>query len=498
MLMRNLSLSQRLSAVFVVLLLACCAASVALQMRGSERHEQEVIQRLSLDLAPQIAGYPELVAAGGFNPPAVRDLFDKLMAVNPSVEVYLLDTTGRIVSYSAPEGAVKRTRVDLAPIESLLGGGTLPVFGDDPRNPGGRKVFSAAPLKSAGGEAGFVYVVLQGSSRDSLAERVHAGGAANAMLWSMGLVALLGLLAGLTAFHLITRPLRTLTEAVRGLEAHGMSWLPQARPLFRRAADSGSDLLLLSRSFEGLAQRIDEQWRALRDQDRLRRELFANLSHDLRTPLTSLHGYLETLRMKSDALDPRERQRYLDIALEQSRKVGRLAQEMFELARLEYGMVRPQMEPFFLTDLLQDVFQKFELAAEARKQRLVADIGSGLPQVMADLAMMERVLVNLIDNAVRATPVGGDITVRLRPHGGGGVEVTVCDTGPGIAPALAEHLFERPAFTGYAAAQETRSGGFGLMIVDRILQLHKSTIRLLPQPGAGAVFQFVLRSGMQT
>jgi signal transduction histidine kinase len=128
----------------------------------------------------------------------------------------------------------------------------------------------------------------------------------------------------------------------------------------------------------------------------------------------------------------------------------------------------------------------------------VADIGSGLPQVMADLAMMERVLVNLIDNAVRATPVGGDITVRLRPHGGGGVEVTVCDTGPGIAPALAEHLFERPAFTGYAAAQETRSGGFGLMIVDRILQLHKSTIRLLPQPGAGAVFQFVLRSGMQT
>src|SRR5690606_11781685 len=194
-----------------------------------------------------------------------------------------------------------------------------------------------------------------GLSRDSLAERVHAGGAANAMLWSMGLVALLGLLAGLTAFHLITRPLRTLTEAVRGLEAHGMSWLPQARPLFRRAADSGSDLLLLSRSFESLAQRIDEQWRALRDQDRLRRELFANLSHDLRTPLTSLHGYLETLRMKSDALDPRERQRYLDIALEQSRKVGRLAQEMFELARLEYGMVRPQMEPFFLTDLLQDV-----------------------------------------------------------------------------------------------------------------------------------------------
>ncbi len=151
------------------------------------------------------------------------------------------------------------------------------------------------------------------------------------------------------------------------------------------------------------------------------------------------------------------------------------------------------MAPFFLSDLLQDVFQKFELAAEARGQRLVADIAPGLPRVTADLAMMERVLVNLIDNAVRAAPVGGDVTVRLTPRGRGGIEVTVRDTGPGIAPVLAEHLFERPVFTGYAAAQETRSGGFGLMIVDRILRLHESTIRLLPQSGAGAAFQFVLR-----
>ncbi|MFV0283530.1 MAG: sensor histidine kinase [Castellaniella sp.] len=494
MLMRRLSLSQRLSAVFVVLLLACCAASVALQIREGEQHEQEVIQRLSLDLAPHIASYPELMAAGEFNPFAVRGLFDKLMVVNPSVEVYLLDAAGRIQSYSAPEGAVKRMRVDLSPIESLLDGGSLPILGDDPRDAEARKVFSAAPLGSADRKAGFVYVILQGESRDSLAEHVHAGGAAEAMLWSMALVALLGLLAGLTAFHQITRPLRTLTEAVRGLKRHGMSWLPQARPLLEQAANSGSDMMLLSQSFEQLALRIDEQWRTLRDQDQQRREFFANLSHDLRTPLTSLHGYLETLRMKSDALDPQERLRYLDIALGQSRKVGLLAQEMFELARLEYGMVRPQMEQFFLPDLLQDVFQKFELAAEARRQVMVADIAPGLPPVTADLAMLERVLVNLIDNAVRATPAGGKITVQLQSDGQGGIVVTVRDTGPGISPVQARHLFERPVFTGYAAAQEKRSGGFGLMIVDRILRLHKSTIRLLPQFGSGAVFQFVLTS----
>ena len=491
--MQRLSFSQRLSAVFVVLLLACCAASVALQMRGSERHEQEVIQRLSLDLAPQIARYPELMEPRGFNPSAVSGLFDKLMAVNPSVEVYLLDAGGRIQSYSAPEGAVKRLQVDLAPVRRLLGGGALPIFGDDPRSPDGRKVFSAAPLKAAGRDAGYVYVILQGESRESLAARVNAGSAANAMLWSMALVALLGLVAGLAAFRLITRPLRTLTEAVRGLETQGMSWLPQARPLLRQAARSGGEIALLGQSFERLAQRTQEQWQALRNQDQQRRELFANLSHDLRTPLTSLHGYLETLRMKSEVLEPQEQRRYLDIALEQSRKVGRLAQEMFELARLEYGVVKPEMEQFFLTDLLQDVFQKFELAVEAKHQCLVADIAPGLPPITADLAMMERVLMNLIDNAVRAAPEGGEITVELQPHAQGGIEVTVRDTGPGISAALQEHLFERPAFTGYAAAQGARSGGFGLMIVHRILQLHESTIRLMSRPGAGAVFRFVLR-----
>ncbi|WP_183043422.1 sensor histidine kinase [Alicycliphilus denitrificans] len=491
--MQRLSFSQRLSAVFVVLLLACCAASVALQMRGSERHEQEVIQRLSLDLAPQIARYPELMEPRGFNPSAVSGLFDKLMAVNPSVEVYLLDAGGHIQSYSAPEGAVKRLQVDLAPVRRLLGGGALPIFGDDPRSPDGRKVFSAAPLKAAGRDAGYVYVILQGESRESLAARVNAGSAANAMLWSMALVALLGLVAGLAAFRLITRPLRTLTEAVRGLETQGMSWLPQARPLLRQAARSGGEIALLGQSFERLAQRTQEQWQALRNQDQQRRELFANLSHDLRTPLTSLHGYLETLRMKSEVLEPQEQRRYLDIALEQSRKVGRLAQEMFELARLEYGVVKPEMEQFFLTDLLQDVFQKFELAVEAKHQRLVADIAPGLPPITADLAMMERVLMNLIDNAVRAAPEGGEITVELQPHAQGGIEVTVRDTGPGISAALQEHLFERPAFTGYAAAQGARSGGFGLMIVHRILQLHESTIRLMSRPGAGAVFRFVLR-----
>jgi signal transduction histidine kinase len=237
-----------------------------------------------------------------------------------------------------------------------------------------------------------------------------------------------------------------------------------------------------------MTRRIAEQWRELSAQDQQRRELVANISHDLRTPLTSMHGYLETLRIKSDSLSEPERRRYIDIALGQSRKVGRLAQELFELARLEYGVVKPEREPFSLAELLQDVFQKFELAAEARQQRLALDVAPDLPVVTADLGMIERVMTNLLDNAIRHTPDGGRIEVRLRREGGS-VQVQVGDSGPGIPDGLRESLFKRPSFQ--TGARDS-GGGLGLMIVHRILQLHGSDIKLVPQQDAGAVFQFQL------
>lgn len=484
---RKGSLSRRLSLVFAVLLLACCGSSAWLQMAASARQEREVTQRLSLGLAAHIASNAELMQRGGLNQVAVRALFDKLMAVNPSVEVYLLDPHGRIVAQAAPDGRVKHERVDLTPVRRLLGGASLPILGDDPRGEGGAKVFSAAPLQVDGHDAGYVYVVLSGEDRDALSANIMASSVLRTTLWSMVLVALLGLLAGLAAFRLITRPLRELTRAVQAFEHDGVGAFGRPTPTLDRVAAGSDEIASLGQSFQRLTHRIGEQWQTLTEQDQQRRELFANISHDLRTPLTSLHGYLETLLMKADRLSSADGRRYLEIALGQSRKVSRLAQELFELARLEYGVVKPEKERFAVADLVQDVFQKFELAAEARRQRLIPEIAPGLPVVTADLGMIERVLTNLLDNAIRHTPEGGEIAVRLL-HGNAGVRVEVSDTGPGIPQELQPVIFQRPAF----ASGAERGGGFGLMIVRRILELHGSDIRLVAQAGRGAVFSFRL------
>jgi signal transduction histidine kinase len=492
--MQRASLSRRLSAVFAVLLLACCGVSAWLQTRSSARHEQEVIQRLSSGLAAHIAGNSALMEKSGLNPHAVHELFARLMAVNPSVELYLLGLDGRIAGQAAPAGHLKRDRVDVAPIRRLLAAESLPILGDDPRSDSTRKVFSAAPLRVDDRDVGYVYVVLQGEEHDALAVRLGTSNVLRTTLWSMAVVVLLGLVAGLAAFHLITRPLRTLTAAVRRFDTDGVasaaslgsSLLPQRR-------GGGDEIAMLEQAFHQMASRIGAQWRELTAQDQQRRELIATISHDLRTPLTSLHGYLETLLVKSDTLTGAERRRYLEVALGQSRKVGRLAQELFELARLEYGVVKPDTERFSLAELVQDVFQKFELAAEARQQRLVANIAGELPAVAADLGMIERVLTNLLDNAIRHTPARGEIEVQLR-HVGGEVVVQVSDTGPGIPGALRKGLFTRPSFPGGERSDAAGGvgGGLGLAIVQRILQLHGSDIRLLEQAGKGAVFRFEL------
>jgi signal transduction histidine kinase len=483
-----MTLTARLFAVFCVLLLACCGASAWLQIRANDLREKEVIQDLSRSLASHIAHDAVLADEHGIKPDAARQLFGQLMVVNPSVEVYLLDRNGRIEAHDAPAGHLKRDRVDLAPVRQFIAGDPLPILGDDPRSAERRKVFSAAPVGMAGrAPSGYVYVVLQGEEHDQLAARVSASAVLRTTLASMGLVTALALAMGLIAFGLITRPLRRLTDAMRRFDVHGA---PDTQPAVPRSAHAGGrdEIAVLETAFAQMAARIGEQWRALTRQDRERRELVANISHDLRTPLSSLHGYLETLSLKADTLGEAERRRYLSIALAQSAKVGRLAQALFELAKLEHGMVAPELETFSLADLLQDVFEKFELPAQSRQVELRANIAPRLPPIEADLAMIERVLTNLLDNAIRHTPAHGVVEVTLASTDGK-VSVTVSDTGPGIPAHLREGLFQRP-FSGGAA----RGGGLGLLIVQRMLQLNRSQIRLVDQEGGGATFRFELEA----
>lgn len=472
--MKRLSLTQRLTLVFALMLLISSALILLIQDNNRQQYSDAMIQNLSRDLAASIAKSSVLMNAGNTDGPALKQLFGQMMSYNPSVEVYLLDAQGRILANDAPAGHVHRDRVDVQPLQKLLDGGPLPVYGDDPRSTTTHKVFSVAPILNGNSTEGYLYVILQGENYQSLQQGMKLSVLRSAMLWSVVVIVLLGLVAGAVAYYWVTRPVRKLTQKVTAGEdaLHLLAAEPHS--------PQHDEVAQLQNAFIDMAKRIALQVETLELKDQQRREFVANISHDLRTPLMSIQGYLETLSVKASSLTEAERSRYLQIALTQSEKVGMLAQQLFELARLEHGVVTPQYERFSLPDLVQDVIQKFELALEKSSLHLTVDIETGLPLVDADMSMIERVLTNLVDNAIRHTPSGGHITLRLWLEDQK-VMMELEDNGPGISPEVSQTLFERPSIID---PNRRDNGGLGLVIVRRMLQLHRGDIALKPAPGA--------------
>jgi signal transduction histidine kinase len=207
--------------------------------------------------------------------------------------------------------------------------------------------------------------------------------------------------------------------------------------------------------------------------------------------VATLRGYLETLLLKHDTLDEEERRRYLEIAHAQSERLGRLVEELFELARLDSGDIELECEAFSLSELVQDVASKFALRAEERGVELETRLSRDAPPVRGDLRLLERTLENLIENALRHTEAGGRVRVSVEP-GEERVRVSVEDTGHGIPEDELPRIFDR-FFQGQRDPGRADGGtGLGLAIARRVLELHDSRIEVSSREGEGSRFSFAL------
>jgi signal transduction histidine kinase len=238
-----------------------------------------------------------------------------------------------------------------------------------------------------------------------------------------------------------------------------------------------------------MAERIIQLIKELKQADALRRELVTNITHDLRTPLTSLQGYLETLILKQGELKPEEEHDYLAIAIKHSHQLGRLVSQLFELAKLDSPDVQVHLESFCLDELIEDIVQKFQLSVEKKRIKLQTNSAEHLPMVFADIGLIERVFENLIENAIRYTPENGSITITVVPDGDKLV-VKVADTGSGIRPEYIPNLFDRS----YRVKREYPGDGtgLGLPISKRILELHQSGIEVESEVDVGTTFTYTL------
>jgi signal transduction histidine kinase len=474
-------------ALFILFVLVGTAFFIS-SMYSAYMYQQEVAQRLNKDLAMYIVDEHVHIDDGEVDDDSLKSLFHTVMVINPSLELYLLNNDGTVMSYSADLGNVKRKKVSLSPIQAMMDGKqNMPILGDDPKSLDASKAFSVSPIISQGKQYGYIYAVLGSEQIEYISELFQKSYILRIGIGAIILALIFAFIGGLVIFFLLTRRLRVLSQAMEVCREKGFE---KANEYIVERNGTGDEIDSMSTTFKEMAQQIHSQMLRLKETDALRRELVANVSHDLRTPLASLKGYLETLLVKNETLTVEERIKYLKIANNNSERLNKLVTELFELAKLDAGDLKLHKETFSLAELSHDVMQKFALRAEQQNINLEVDIDEGVPYVEADIGLIERVLDNLIDNALKNTPENGRITLGLNSDELC-VKVNVADTGRGISEDELPHIFQR--FYKKPENEQSQSGaGLGLAIAQRIVELHGSQLSVKSILHQGTEFDFAL------
>lgn len=288
-------------------------------------------------------------------------------------------------------------------------------------------------------------------------------------------------------FRVLTRRVRALTDAVDRFRESGF-----AQPIRLASANpKGDDIDRLGVAVQEMSERIAQQLELLAHTDVRRRELLANVSHDLRTPLASMQGYLETLLLKHGTIPREEERSYLEVAAKHCERLGKLIHDLFQLTKLEAHEIKLQCEDFPMSELVQDVVQKFELAAGKRGVLLNSRLPQQHIQVHADIGMIERVLENLVENAIRHTPGGGSVLLEVLPKADR-VTIRIVDTGRGIPANELQKIFDRYYHVDRGEASDIERTGLGLAITRHVVELHGGTIRVESVLGKGTAFSFDL------
>ena len=337
------TLFAKLSIALLLIVGGMGAAFFFIDRINTRTYYEELSQHLNAPIAMYVTNQRQLISNGTPDLDSLRDLASHAMVINPTAEIYLLDIDGNILGHNLPEETVIKSRVGLQPILALIDGAArFPLRGDDPRSASTQKVFSAWPVTSEIGTEGYLYVVLGGQTYETLANNIGDSYVARVSLFAIVAIVLFTAIVGLLVFGLLTRRLKRLNSEMQRVTNSKFEFEPSV-PLAR---GSGDEIDELSNAFVDMSAQIRKQIGQLTENDRLRRELVSNISHDLRTPLSAMQGYLETLIVKGESMSVDDRDRYLQIAQKHTVRLGSLIGDLFELSKLDAGSVTPSVESF--------------------------------------------------------------------------------------------------------------------------------------------------------
>ncbi|AXY75353.1 sensor histidine kinase [Paraflavitalea soli] len=473
----------KIAAVFTGLLIVLGIIFVIIASRFSGSYYMTAHQELYGDIARHLATFTQPFKNGKPDTTVTHDIIHSTMVANPSVEVYLLDTNGVIKDYVVPDTTVQIHQVDIAKVKAwLAAANSQRPLGDNPKQPDEPSIFSAAPVFEQGRLVGYVYAVLASEKQKAILQSLSSHLQMRLSGYMFFAALIIAFMVGIITFFLITDSICRIAAVVKRFKEGDYT--------ARIDGYAKGNLGMLTATFNEMADEIVSNMDKISATDKFRQELIANVSHDLRTPLSIMQGYVETLTMKKGQLTEAEKDKYLSVVFDSSRKLSVLVEQLFQYAKLEANLITPQKESFLIDELASDILAAYQLKAKERNIRVQMEASGNLPPVFADIALTERVLQNLLDNAFKFTPDDGAVTIQLIQTSEG-VKVQVADTGIGIAAEEQAFIFER--YRQFADQSAPKKGmGIGLAIVKKILELHQVTIAVTSEPGKGTAFLFVL------
>ena len=479
------SLYSRIALTFLLLLLAMRGAQALLFFMSWQDVALASDQLLDWDMAGELAPKLEPILADTIDHGELDRMLFLLSEFRPHVTAYILDSKGHVRGYFGISSDVVTDQVDTAQIERFLRGPdqALPVLISDPQQPKNRVPFSAARLQVAKA-SGYLLITLRSRGREVSSAVLLRSEAIRTASLGIALALLATGLVGLFVFSWLTRPLRSLTESVRNFQQGNLG--------SRFSGGSDDEIGELGHSFNSMADTIAKNISLLEHTDKQRRQLIANVSHDLRGPLTSITGFLSTLEQSKGQLTEEMITRCHEIIHRNAQLLNRMIEELFDLAKLEAKESPLERSSILADDMLRATFDRYQLLAEQSGISLHIELNDGELRLDADPFLLERVFANLTENALRYTPRGGHVYLTATLMDETKVRLSIRDTGKGIAEDEISQIFARFYQADLARKSAGSGAGLGLAIAQRIVEAHGSRIEILSTVGVGTTFYFDL------
>lgn len=422
-------------------------------------------QLLNKDVASHIAKFTSPFETNNIDKKKADSVFYNAMVVNPSIEVYFLDTGGEVMYYQSPDTAIQLKKIPLNEInEFISSGGQKYITGLDPKHAGVKKIFSAAQVYKHHKLLGYIYVIL-GSSEYGNATSMLFGSQA----WRLALEAFIVIiiLSVFISVYYIKRLQRNYKKVISVLEEYKNGNFNAKFTL-----KDSNEFAPITDAFNSMTGLLSANMKKLQKSETDRKDFIATISHDLQSPLSIIRGYAETIAVQDKYPVSPEHKEYLKLIQLKIIQVQKMVMQLTELSKMEEVNFKPEKEPFVLSEIVQETVNTYQLIALEKKVDLNCTQCKFHVWVNADISMMERVIQNLVDNAIKNTLTGGKIQVSISVEDDALI-FDIKNTGKPLSFELfkwingnSEELSDRPSYP-----------GLGLLIVKKILRLHNSSLQ---------------------